>query len=79
MLKKPFSWNPHTIAQLALALTASVLFGILAGRVMVAVGKTTTFKQARADLVSLVTGRPAFDFRKNNRLASESYRNQGNQ
>jgi hypothetical protein len=78
MLKKPFSWSPHTIAHLTLALTASVLFGILAGRVMGAVGKTTAFKQARADLVSFVTGRPAFDFRKNNRLATESYRNQGN-
>jgi hypothetical protein len=78
MQKKPFTWNIHAIVQLTLALTASVLFGILAGRVMVAVGKTPEFKQARADLVSYVTGRPAFEYRKNNRFASESSRKQGN-
>src|SRR3712207_8914346 len=58
------SWNIHRILHLTLALVASVLFGILVGRVMGEIARTTTFKERRAELVSFVTGRPKYDFRK---------------
>lgn len=68
--------NPHGVAQIILAVIASILLGALVGRVYVAVSKTHAFKQTRSDVVSFVTGRPRFDYRKAQRLASDSYRSQ---
>jgi hypothetical protein len=50
--------NPHGLAQIILAVVASILLGALVGRVYVAVSKTHAFKQTRSDIVSFVTGRP---------------------
>lgn len=68
--------NPHALAQIILAVVASILLGALVGRVYVAVSKTQGFKQTRSDVVSFVTGRPRFDYRKAQGLASDRYRSQ---
>ena len=65
--------NPHGLAQIILAVMASILLGALVGRIYVAVSKTQAFKQTRSDVVSYVTGRPRFDYRKAQRLASDPY------
>lgn len=49
--------NPHGLAQIILAVIASILLGALVGRVYVAVSKTQAFKQTRLDVVSFLTGR----------------------
>jgi hypothetical protein len=68
--------NPHGLAQIILAVAASILLGALVGRVYVAVSKTHAFKQTRSDVVSFVTGRPRFEYRKVQRSASDPYRSQ---
>jgi hypothetical protein len=68
--------NPHALTQIILAVIASILLGALVGRVYVAVSKTHAFKQTRSDVVSFVTGRPRFEYRKSQRLASDPYRSQ---